>query len=183
MMLKPSDKWSWYFCEKEEHLMLNLGEDLVFRTNLCQKLLVECAYGTTQFTVDDASDFQTFKESLDNVDLAEGYKAQLILNCVAAKRFHKPVQPKSWFFNHQLSASQELQVGDIVRLNNDFNHGLFIILEVGENASLCARVETDDFQLTSNKSIGFSEAIKVMHDRIARCDIEHYRYPSLAMVG
>jgi cell division protein ZapC len=182
-MLKPSDKWSWYFCEKEEHLMLNLGEELVFRTNLSQKLLVECAYGTTQFTVDDASDFQTFKESLDCLDLAEGYKAQLILNCVAAKRFHKPVQPKSWFFNHQLSSTLQLLVGDIVRLDNDFNHGLFIVLEVGENASLCARVETDDFQLTSNKSIGFSEAIKVMHDRIAHHQVAHINYPSLAMVG
>ncbi len=163
--------------------MLNLGEDLVFRTNLCQKLLVECAHGTTQFTVDDAAEFQTFKESLHNLNIDEGYKAQLVLNCVAAKRFHKPVQPKSWFFNRQSNDVLQPNVGDIISLSNDFNDGLFMVLEVGENASLCARVESNDFQLTSTKKIGFSEAIKVMHDRIAHHHIEENYYPSLAMVG
>jgi len=163
--------------------MLNLGEELVFRTNLCQKLLVDCAYGTTQFTVDDASEYQTFKESLDNFEIAEGDKTQLLLNCVAAKRFHKPVQPKSWFFNHQSNDSVQPEVGDIVSLSNDFNDGLFMVLEVGDNASLCACIEAEDFQLTSNKRIGFAEAIKVMHDRISYCEVEQNFYPSLAMVG
>lgn len=148
--------------------MLDLGDDLVFRTNLCQKLLVECAYSKTQFTVDDASDFQTYKEALDALDLTEGYKSQLILNCVAAKRFHKPVQPKSWFFNHQGACEEQPNVGDIMQLSNDFNHGLFMVLEVGESASLCANIKLEEFYLTSSKSLGFSEAIKVMHDRMQR---------------
>jgi cell division protein ZapC len=186
MMLKPSDKWNWYFCEKEGHLMLDLGDDLVFRSNLCQKLLVECAYHSSQFTVDDASDFQIFKESVERLDLPESYKAQLILNCVAAKRFHKPVQPKSWFFNHQVYGDFVPCIGSIVQLVNDYDEGLFIVLDVGDNASLCARVELDEFQLTTSKGLGFSEAIKVMHDRMAPSqviaganpDIHHY-----ALVG
>lgn len=164
--------------------MLDLGDELVFRTNLCHKLLVDCAYQETQFTVDDASDFQTYKEALEALDLDEGYKAQLILNCVAAKRFHKPVQPKSWFFNHQGGADEQPKIGDIVQLSNDFNCGLFIVLEVGDNASLCAQVELDEFHLTSNKSLGFSEAIKVMHDRMMPYQVQQaYPFQQYAMVG
>ncbi len=37
-MLKPSDKWSWYFSDSEGYLMLNLGDDMLFRTNLSRNL-------------------------------------------------------------------------------------------------------------------------------------------------
>lgn len=43
-MLKPSDKWSWYFSDSEGYLMLNLGDDMLFRTNLSRNLLVDCAF-------------------------------------------------------------------------------------------------------------------------------------------
>ncbi|EGU57677.1 hypothetical protein VITU9109_22691, partial [Vibrio tubiashii ATCC 19109] len=33
-MLKPSDKWTWYYDDSEGHLMLDLGDDMVFKTNL-----------------------------------------------------------------------------------------------------------------------------------------------------
>lgn len=100
-MLKPSDTWIWYMDESENSLMLDLGDDMVFKTNLSRKLLVECAMGQNNFTVDDASAFQTFKDQISLLGLSEPRQAELTLYCVAAKRFHKPVQPKSWFFDHQ----------------------------------------------------------------------------------
>lgn len=36
-MLKPSDTWIWYMDESENSLMLDLGDDMVFKTNLSRK--------------------------------------------------------------------------------------------------------------------------------------------------
>lgn len=46
-MLKPSDKWNWYFDEHKACLMLDLGEEMIFQTNLSRKLLVNCAFSKT----------------------------------------------------------------------------------------------------------------------------------------
>ncbi|MGL5654735.1 MAG: cell division protein ZapC, partial [Vibrio sp.] len=92
-MLKPSDKWSWYYSDREGYLMLNLGADMLFRTNLSRNLLVDCAFIENHFTVDDASDFQLYKEQIVSLPLSEPRQAELALYCIAAKRFHKPVQP------------------------------------------------------------------------------------------
>ncbi len=164
-MLKPSDKWNWYFCDSEGHLMLDLGNEMVFKTLLPKKLLVTCAFTSGQFTVDDASDYQVFKESVAYLDLSEPRKVELILNCVAAKRFHKPVQPKSWFFDIQ-NAETVPHVGEIVQLKNRMNAGRFIVLEVGEYASLCASIELEAFTLALGKELKYGQAIKVMHDRM-----------------
>ncbi|UUM29413.1 cell division protein ZapC [Vibrio japonicus] len=181
-MLKPSDNWTWYYDEKEEHLMLDLGDSMVFKTNLSRKLIVDCAIGTNEFSVDDASAFQTYKEQIAYLELSEPRQAELALYCAAAKRFHKPVQPKSWFFDSLSNGDSALQEGDFVHLSTANSSGTFIILEVGECASLCASVSLDEFYLTGSKSLEFGQAIKVMHDRML--PINHQIHTRLvAMAG
>ncbi|WP_039948965.1 cell division protein ZapC domain-containing protein [Vibrio ichthyoenteri] len=165
-MLKPSDKWTWYYDDADQHLMLDLGNEMVFKTNLSRKLIVECAVGVNEFSVDDASAYQTYKEQISHLELSEPRQAQLALYCVAAKRFHKPVQPKSWFFDSLSDGSCIPSEGDFVRLENGHGHGAFIVLEVGESASLCASINLDEFNLNGVKCIQYGEAIKVMHDRM-----------------
>ncbi|CAH0526001.1 Cell division protein ZapC [Vibrio hippocampi] len=181
-MLKPSDTWIWYMDESEDALMLDLGDDMVFKTNLSRKLLVECALGENNFTVDDASSFQIFKDQIDHLDLSEPRQAELTLYCVAAKRFHKPVQPKSWFFDHQ-GQGHEPQEGELVSLVNGYSNGHFIVLEVGESASLCVSVDLDGFQLNPSKVVGFGQSIKVMHDRMASASHHIELQQPIALVG
>ncbi|MCL9776736.1 cell division protein ZapC [Vibrio methylphosphonaticus] len=181
-MLKPSDTWIWYMDEDENSLMLDLGDEMVFKTNLSRKLLVECAMGQNNFTVDDASAFQIYKDQIANLDLSEPRQAELALYCVAAKRFHKPVQPKSWFFDHQ-NASFQPEEGELVRLTNQYSSGFFIVLEVGESASLCALVDLDSFNLTSSKDVQFGQSIKVMHDRMDSAHSYMTSLQPIALVG
>ncbi len=180
-MLKPSDKWNWYYSDSEGYLMLELGDDMVFRTNLSSNLLVDCAFASNQFTVDDASDYQTYKERVDYLNLSEPRKVELVLYCVAAKRFHKPVQPKSWFFDYQ-SSGYSPEEGEIVSLVNSNGQGYFIVLEVGDNASLCALVDLEDFVLSGSKQLRFGQVIKVMHDRMASANQILLPQP-MALVG
>ena len=167
MILKPSDKWTWYYDDAEQHLMLDLGDDIVFRTNLSKKLIVDCAIGINEFSVDDASAFQTYREQISLLNLSEPRQAELALYCAAAKRFHKPVQPKSWFFNPASDGGYTPEEGDFVQLSNDYSEGYFIVLEVGDSASLCSLVCQNSFILDGVKSLKFGQAIKVMHDRMS----------------
>ena len=181
-MLKPNDEWTWYYDDAEQHLMLDLGDTMVFKTNLPRKLIVECAIGINEFTVDDASAYQTYKEQISLLGLSEPRQAELALYCTAAKRFHKPVQPKSWFFDCQSSDGAIPEEGDFVHLCNTNNQGYFIVLEVGESASLCASVNLEQFELDGVKSLQFGQAIKVMHDRMCIAN-HHFQLQSIAMVG
>lgn len=180
-MLKPSDKWNWYFSDSEGYLMLSLGDDMLFRTNLSRNLLVDCAFIENHFTVDDASDYQLYKEHISCLPLSEARKAELALYCVAAKRFHKPVQPKSWFFDPQGTTYRPEQ-GQILSLRNAYNHGVFIALEVGENATLCAYTDLAGFALTDCKTLEFGQVIKVMHDRMSEAN-SLFCAPQMAMVS
>ncbi len=181
-MLKPSDKWSWYYDANTSRLMLDLGEDMVFQTNLPKKLLVDCGFGHNEFSVDDATSFQTYREHISMLNIDEYRQAELTLYCVAAKRFHKPVQPKSWFFDQQ-SCNHEPREGEIVQLSNSLGQGLFIVIEVGDNASLCACVDLQGFHLNDTKQLAFGESIKVMHDRMIDASGQLIDYSSMAMVG
>ncbi|MDW1913388.1 cell division protein ZapC domain-containing protein, partial [Vibrio sp. 707] len=107
--------------------------------------------------------------------------AELTLYCVAAKRFHKPVQPKSWFFDAQ-STGHEPEEGDMVFLSNRYSEGVFIVLEPGEASSLCAYVGQEEFILDGHKTLQFGQPIKVMHDRMV-CANHLFVMAPMAMVG
>lgn len=170
-MLKPSDTWKWYYDQTNKSLMLELGLDMVFSVNLPAKLLINSAFQENQFSVDDASSYEQFKHQVDHLPLSEPRKAELALNGVAARRFHKPVQPKSWFFSCQ-GGDFVPEEGEIVHLRNCFSEGHFMVVEVGENASICVSVSLRDFSLTETKTLKFAEPIKVMHDRFAKANIQ-----------
>ncbi|WP_233902727.1 cell division protein ZapC [Vibrio campbellii] len=161
--------------------MLDLGEEMIFQTNLCRKLLVNCAFSDNEFTVDDASAFQTYNERIRCLDINEYRQAELTLYCVAAKRFHKPVQPKSWFFDAQCDG-HEPEEGDMVFLTNRYSEGVFVVLEPGETSSLCAYVGQEAFLLDGNKTLQFGQPIKVMHDRMV-CANHLFMMAPMAMVG
>lgn len=154
---------------------------MIFQTNLSRKLLVNCAFSKNEFTVDDASAFQTFNERIRCLDINEYRQAELTLYCVAAKRFHKPVQPKSWFFDAQLTG-HEPEEGDMVFLSNRYSEGVFIVLEPGEASSLCAYVGQEEFILDGHKTLQFGQPIKVMHDRMV-CANHLFVMAPMAMVG
>lgn len=181
MMLKPNDSWNWYFDDPNKALMLDLGDDMLFKVNLSAKLLANTVYTDCDFTVEDATAFQTFKEIVCNFELSTPRQAELVLNCIAAKRFHKPVQPKSWFFDPK-GEGYTPEEGDIVRLTNSHNQGYFMVIEVCENASLCAFIEMGEFKLDVTKSLNLGEPIKVMHNRM-ECANHRFAQQPIALVS
>ncbi len=180
-MLKLSDTWNWYYDHSKSALMLDLDDGMLFKANLKTKDLIPCAFQTNQFSVEDAQAFHTFRDSIATLPLSEPRQAELNLNCVAAKRFHKPVQPKSWFFDAGVGVGQP-QEGMLVQMTNEHNSGFFIVVEAGDNASICALVDLESFSLNAHKSLGFGDMVKVMHDRMTEIEFVEVAAP-ISMVS
>ena len=128
-MLKPTDSWTWYYDHKDDSLMLDLGEEMVFRVSIPTKHLVTSAYECTVFTVDDATIYQGFLENIAQLELSAPRKVELALNAVAASRFHKPMMPKSWFFETQQGGC-EPENGDVVTLQTEFGTAKYLVIEI-----------------------------------------------------
>lgn len=164
-MLKPNNIWKWYFDTKLNALMLDLGQEMIFRVTIEKKNLVPDAFTPCSFSVDDAALFNAYKEEISHIDLSEPRKTELVLNAVAARRFHKPFLPKSWYF-HPQGEEGSPEEGAIVELVTEFGTGQFIVIENTGNASLCMLAQELPFELNENKTMHFCDAIKVMNDRI-----------------
>ncbi|MBV7296857.1 cell division protein ZapC [Enterovibrio paralichthyis] len=165
-MLKPNNAWKWYFDEVGESLMLDLGQEMVFRVAIEKKHLIPDAFIESPFSVDDASLFQTYSEAVSVLGLSGPRKAELILNAVAAKRFHKPLLPKSWFFQGQ-EVQISPEIGQIVELKTEHGSEAFLVIENAGTASLCMHASESPLALTDTKQMRFCEAIKVMNDRLS----------------
>ncbi|HIF9447877.1 TPA: cell division protein ZapC [Photobacterium damselae] len=179
-MLKPNDSWMWYFDQQEDALMLDLGDEMVFRVATPKKFFTPEAYNTQTFTVDDADVYQCFKESITHLDISLPRKAELGLNAVAVARFHKPVMPKSWFFASS-SVDYQPELGELITLQTEFGQAQFLVIETGDCASLCMQATIEPLTLNSSKEMTFCEVIKVMNDRIIPFSAEQEDY--LALVG
>ena len=165
-MLKPDNEWKWYFDNELNTLSLDFGQDeKAFCIGIERKNLIADAFSSSLFSVEDASYFSTYSEAIEMLPLPEQKKCQLVLNAVAARRFHKPFLPKSWFFHaHQPSVSPE--EGRVIELVTELDSAQFIVIENSGTASLCMLAQTANFELSENKTMQFCDTIKVMNDRI-----------------
>ena len=181
-MLKPTNEWKWYFDAELGKLMLHLGqEQSAFSVSISRRNLIADAYSSTPFSVDDASCLLTYQDAINETGLPGACQTELVLNAVAAKRFHKPFLPKSWFF-HPHNAAVAPMEGSLIELVTSTDSAQFIVIENTGSASLCMLAQTADFQLNENKSMQFCDTIKVMNDRIFVLE-EKAGLQSLALVG
>ncbi|MFL7011944.1 cell division protein ZapC [Enterovibrio norvegicus] len=165
-MLKPNNAWKWYFDTDANALMLDLGSDMVFKVAIEKKHLIPDAFVDTPFSVDDASLFSTYSDAVSQLPLSGPRQAELVLNAVAANRFHKPLLPKSWFFETQAGHTTPA-VGSIVDLKTEHGSESFLVIENAGCASLCMHASESTLALTDTKQMRLCEAIKVMNDRLS----------------
>ncbi|BET96395.1 cell division protein ZapC [Xenorhabdus taiwanensis] len=167
MKIRPDDQWRWYFDPEHSRVMLDLANGMVFRSRFPAKMLTDYAVTMKEmsFSVDDAALFYTFEEHSRRINMAPALKAELALNGVVALRFMKPQMPKSWYFSH-FSLVDKPELGEIIqlRLQDSGTEALFMVAEVGDNASLCLLVQ-QKLEL-HDRVMSFCDSIKVMNDRI-----------------
>ncbi|CDL82658.1 cell division protein ZapC [Xenorhabdus szentirmaii] len=167
MKIKPDDQWRWYFDPEHSRVMLDLANGMVFRSRFPAKMLIDFAVTMKEmsFSVDDAALYYAFEEHSRHINIAPALRAELALNGVVAFRFMKPQMPKSWYFS-SFSLMAKPEHGEIVqaRVQDSGVEALFMVVEVGNNASLCLLAQ-EKLEL-NDKVMDFCTPIKVMNDRL-----------------
>ncbi|MEQ4923918.1 cell division protein ZapC [Proteus hauseri] len=166
MIIKPDDRWRWYFDDEQQRLMLDLANGMVFRSRFSSKMLSESACQSAPFTVDDAALYYGYDEQIRKIDMPSESRAELALNALIAHRFLKPLMPKSWYFavNYNQLTPYLAQVVE-VSLKDGNEKALFLVTEVGTQACLCLLAQP---QLALfDKTLNFCDPIKIMNDRLS----------------
>jgi len=163
-MLKPNDNWKWFYTQDTQSLMLDLSDEYLYCVSFSHKHLLDQAKQTHSFSIDDAFYYEKYFESVRHLNISGHRHLEVVFNAVAARRFYKPILPKSWFFD-RVDEGINPEDGAVVCLGNKFNLGRFLIVENTGEASLCCCIE-EYFQLNSTKEIELGHIIKVMNDRM-----------------
>ena len=80
IIIRPSDNWRWYFDEKYDCLMLEISDDMIFRSRFSSKHLAPDAFEACRFSVNDTSAYYHFYESCSSLNLSEPQKVGILHN-------------------------------------------------------------------------------------------------------
>ncbi|MFP2769436.1 cell division protein ZapC domain-containing protein [Oceanisphaera sp. KMM 10153] len=175
MILQPNDGWRWFMGE-DQHLMLDLGAEMLFSTPYIKKQLV-CSDNMDQcFSVEDTGLYYRFLDKLGAIG-APAQRVQAALNGIAIARFYKPLMPQSWFFEPQADYHQP-QLGELIALDVQTELLTLMVVETSPSATVCMSLSAEQL-LAGTKQLSTFGAIKVMNDRIisleASCQEEEIR--------
>lgn len=165
MILVPNDSWQWNYDEKTDSLVLDLSDRMQFTTAFRSKQLTSQAKCSRQFTLDDASHYYHLLECIGELPFSEAERVQIVLNAIAVIRFAKPQMPQSWYFREFNLLHEAPLFGEVVTLVCESGHRDFLVIEPGDNASICLLLE-GTMQLAEDKVLSAHSFIKVMNNRI-----------------
>ena len=167
MLLQPNDQWRWFIGE-DKHLMLDLGEDMLFSSPYQEKNLVCSASLNQCFSVEDTGLYYRFLDKLSDMGSA-AQRVQAALNGVAVARFYKPLMPQSWFFEPQADYHQP-ELGELIGLDVANEQLIMMVVETSPSASVCISLAGERLLSGSKQLVTFG-AIKVMNDRLVSLDV------------
>ena len=179
--VQAEQAWQWHFDQENQRLALDLDADLMFVSALGPRQLIADGFEQHGFAVPHARDYHHYLEMLESrLGLGGDMAMQISLNAVAAKYFHRPLMPKSWFFQSAgASQARAVEAGQVVRLASDSQIRHYFVVESDTNASLLLLIERDH-QLSGTKSIGQFSVIKVMNDRLLSLASKSHKAASAA---
>ena len=165
IMLQAGKDWRWLTCKERNRLVLyveSTREELVMPYKTRQ--LTQAAIEGSCFSLEDAALYEQICHYLSAFSIwSEGEIAVIALHATAAKLHLKPVLAKSWFFKPYQGHTPSTEA--IITLNSQKQSGQFLIIECGNDASVCMCLE-HQMQLDDNFSLSRFETIKVLNDRV-----------------
>lgn len=165
-MLQPDTNWYWFYDSQHDCLALSMGE-LQFTTPYAYKKLNRPPVRAADFDLQDLEHYSLVARELELTGLSLGgaQKSQLALNACAALRFHKPLMPKSWFFNRHRHCGHFHHLAYLTTATAEAR-----VWVVEEKASSCLCMLLDnELELQYGKAIRQFELIRVTPDCLLPC--------------
>jgi cell division protein ZapC len=173
-MLQPQSNWFWF--TENRQLMLSMGEQWQCTTAYGEKQIVDlpsvdissgnCGTKDSEkwFSLSDTQWYLTIANSLvaSGANFSEAQLTHILINATAALRFHKPISPKSWFFDEVENYGVHNR---LARINNILNSGVVLILSDEEPLATCMLISAH-LHLTEVKHLEQFELIKVAKNRL-----------------
>lgn len=162
-MLQPKSDWFWF--TDDNQLMLSMGEEWLCTTAYNKKHIVDLPKENQAFSLRDTECYLSLGNILTNsgIDFSEAQLTHILINATAALMFHKPVTPKSWFFEEVELCGTHHKLGN---LNNSYGCGTVLQL-TDEGQLVTCMVISDNLQLNQHKSIARFELVKVAKARLS----------------
>ncbi|MBN7820561.1 cell division protein ZapC domain-containing protein [Bowmanella yangjiangensis] len=165
-MLQPDSNWRWYYDHQHDRLALLLG-DMLFLTPYRTKHL---AYALDEQESFDLQDLEVYSQVANQLEhcplrLSAAQQTQLAINVCATQRFHKPLMPKSWFFDRHQQGGHHHR---LAWLTCGEQRAKVWVVEDNQSSCLCLLLD-DQLPLTNGKALGQFEAIRVMLDCLEPC--------------
>ncbi|WP_163934986.1 cell division protein ZapC domain-containing protein [Paraferrimonas sp. SM1919] len=164
MLLMPNDTWQWNYDSNRDALLISLGNELNFMTELKSKNLIPDALSSQIFNTQHAIYYTQSLEMLSQqVKASEPLLVQMALNATAAKFMWQHQAPKSHLFkmSHECVYSKP---GKVFYLQTEQAKGLCFVIDASATSSvvlLLSELAVSDSDLL----MAFS-TIKVLNSRL-----------------
>jgi cell division protein ZapC len=154
----------WYWFSENSRLMLSMGEEWQCTTAYGQKHIIDLPKARQLFSLSDTECYLSLASHLidSGGKFSEAQLTHILINATAAMMFHKPVSPKSWFFDEIESFGFHNR---LARIANKFNSGVVVVLTDEHPLATCMLI-TSKQQLNENKHLAQFDLIKLAKTRL-----------------
>jgi cell division protein ZapC len=161
-MLQPSSDWYWF--SENSRLILSMGEEWQCTTAYGQKQIIDLPKSHQLFNLSDTECYLSLGEHLmaSSGEFSDAQLSHILINATAAMMFHKPVSPKSWFFDEVESFGFHHR---LARVANKYNSGVVLVLIDEQSLATCMLI-SQKLQLNENKDLRQFDLIKLAKTRL-----------------
>lgn len=161
-MLQPMSDWYWF--SENGQLKLSMGDEWQCTTAYGQQQIVDLPKSHQLFNLSDTECYLTFGNHLltSGGQFSDAQLTHILINATAAIMFHKPVIPKSWFFDEIESFGFHHRLAKVA---NKFNSGVVLVLTDEQSLVSCMLISTR-LQLNETKFLRQFDLIKLAKTRL-----------------
>ena len=155
---------NWFWFTENSQLMLSMGSQWQCTTAYGQKHIVNLPETNMLFSLRDTEWYLSIANSLveSGLYLSEAQQTHILINATAAIQFHKPISPKSWFFDEIESFGFHHRLARVV---NKFNTAVVLVLTDEHSLATCMLISSK-LQLNENKYLKQFDLIKLAKTRL-----------------
>ena len=162
-MLQPMSDWYWF--SENGQLMLSMGKEWQCTTAFGQQHIIDLPKSQRLFNLTDTECYLTLGNHLidSGGQFSDAQLTHILINATAAIMFHKPVSPKSWFFDEIESFGFHHR---LARVSNKLNSGVVLVLTDEHSLATCMLISSK-LLLNEKKVLNQFELIKLAKTRLA----------------